>query len=97
MSNRDNVRLEARERYSETSFAHQCKRTGFIAGRTVDVKQIDAVARQLANLEEGEPWPTNEQLGGNMTGTRDDEFRWSKQEEAEEVLSAAGFIVRGGL
>lgn len=100
MSNIDRVKEEAKERYpmrSATDSRRSSAQFGFIAGRTVDVKQIDAVARELAHLEDGDEWPNNEQLGGNLTGTRDDEYRWAMQEQAEEILAAAGFIVRGGL
>ncbi|PPF56071.1 hypothetical protein C5B94_03890 [Clavibacter michiganensis] len=32
------------------------------------------------------PWPTNAELGGSLTGTRDDEFRASVYEEVDEIL-----------
>lgn len=50
-------------------------------------KAVDALARHLALLDDGDPWPTNAQLGGSMTGTRDDEFRAGKEEEAREILT----------
>ncbi|SDQ47752.1 hypothetical protein SAMN04488565_2627 [Leucobacter chromiiresistens] len=41
----------------------------------VPEEQIEAAARALACLEPGEDWPTNGELGGSPTGTRDDEYR----------------------
>jgi peptidyl-tRNA hydrolase, PTH2 family len=45
-----------------------------------------ALARAFAGLESGEPWPTNEQLGGGSTGTRDDEFQDMQFDRADEFL-----------
>lgn len=56
---------------------------------TINDKVIEATARELANLEPGEPWPTNEELGGSLTGTRDDEYHDGFREYAKEVLEAA--------
>lgn len=47
---------------------------------------VDAIARRLASLEPNEPWPTNEELGGSLTGTRDDEYRHGMNEQATEIL-----------
>lgn len=33
-------------------------------------------------------WPTNEELGGGLTGTRDDEFRALYEDEADALLAA---------
>lgn len=33
-------------------------------------------------------WPTNEELGGSLTGTRDDEFRALYEDAAEALLEA---------
>ena len=51
---------------------------------------IERVARELANLDPGDDWPTNIELGGNpFTGTRDDEYKRGMHERAREVLGAA--------
>lgn len=57
--------------------------------------EIEAVARTLANLEPGEPWPTNEDLGGSPTGTRDDEFRDLQTELAKDAIIAFLHTRRG--
>jgi hypothetical protein len=49
---------------------------------------IEAGARVLAGLEEGQDWPTNESLGGSATGTRDDEYRHALRSEAAAVIDA---------
>lgn len=54
-----------------------------------DLDLTEAVARVLAQLEDGEDWPTNAALGGNLTGTRDDEFRYACRDEARNVLAVA--------
>ncbi|MFZ4843933.1 hypothetical protein [Mycetocola saprophilus] len=51
---------------------------------------VERVARHLANLDEGESWPGNSELGGSLTGTRDDEYRAAMQDEAREILALAG-------
>lgn len=48
----------------------------------------ETAARALAQLGPDEDWPTNEALGGNPTGTRDDEFRASMLDDADAVLAA---------
>ena len=49
---------------------------------------IEEVARHLAELEPGEPWPSNEELGGHrLLGTRDDEYRFAMREQALELMS----------
>lgn len=55
---------------------------------TPDEKAREAAARALAELAPGEAWPTNEELGGGPAGTRDDEYRDSTQERANEVIDA---------
>lgn len=55
---------------------------------TINDTAMEAGARELVDLEEGEPWPTNEELGGSMTGTRDDELRDGARERAAEILTA---------
>lgn len=42
----------------------------------------------LAKIDE-ERWPTNEELGGSLTGTRDDEFRDSQKDDTRRILEAA--------
>lgn len=49
---------------------------------------IERAARAHALIEPGEDWPTNSELGGSQTGTRDDEYRAGMREEAEIVLAA---------
>ena len=50
---------------------------------------VEALARELAQLDAGEPWPSNDELGGHhILGTRDDEYRFAMLEEAREVLDA---------
>ncbi len=50
---------------------------------------VEAAARALAMLEPGEPWPSNEALGGGPTSTRDDEYRSSFRDDAQWALQAA--------
>ena len=47
---------------------------------------VEALARELAFLNDGDPWPSNEELGGSPTGTRDDEFRAAQEETAIEHI-----------
>ena len=50
---------------------------------------VEALARELAQLDAGDPWPSNDDLGGHhILGTRDDEYRFAMLEEAREVLNA---------
>ena len=49
---------------------------------------VERVARALAGMEPGEDWPTNTELGGNLTGTRDDEFRYAMREDAMKAIAA---------
>ena len=49
---------------------------------------IEQTARVLACLERDEEWPTNESLGGGLTGTRDDEFRQEMIDQATELWNA---------
>jgi len=48
---------------------------------------VERLAKALAQLEPDESWPTNAELGGSLTGTRDDEFRDGKRDEARELLA----------
>lgn len=59
-------------------------------GTVPSEEQIERVARELAHLEPGEDWPTNEELGGSLTGTRDDEYHDGMRERAREALAVAG-------
>jgi hypothetical protein len=43
----------------------------------------NALARELAFLEPGEDWPSNEALGGSLTG---DEYRAAMHEQAADYL-----------
>lgn len=49
---------------------------------------VEHLARVFADLDPGEPWPTNEELGGGHTGTRDDEYRYSCMDRARAALDA---------
>ena len=50
---------------------------------------VEALARELAQLDAGDPWPSNNDLGGHhILGTRDDEYRFAMLEEARAVLDA---------
>lgn len=49
---------------------------------------IAHTARAMALLEPGEEWPSNEALGGSLTGTRDDEYRDAMHDEARDTLTA---------
>lgn len=51
-----------------------------------DHPAVEALARELAFLDDGDPWPSNEELGGSPTGTRDDEFRAAQEETAVEHI-----------
>ena len=50
---------------------------------------VERIARVFADLDPGEPWPTNEELGGGPTGTRDDEYRHECMDRARAALDAA--------
>lgn len=49
---------------------------------------IERMTRVFADLEPGEPWPTNEELGGGPTGTRDDEYWHVCMDRARAALDA---------
>lgn len=53
---------------------------------TITDEMVERAALALAYVDE---WPTNEELGGSLTGTRDDELRDSCREEARGILEAA--------
>lgn len=51
---------------------------------------IEAAAKALAELEPGEDWPSNIDLGGHaLLGTRDDEYKWAMEQDAKRALQAA--------
>ena len=54
---------------------------------------VEALAREMACLEPGDPWPTNEQLGGGLTGTRDDEYRDGMRDQARDSLAAVAPLI----
>jgi hypothetical protein len=56
--------------------------------------RIEIAARTIAGLEKGEPWPSNADLGGGPTGTRDDEYRDAMRDQAREVLEAVDAVTR---
>lgn len=49
----------------------------------------EMVERGALALADEEKWPTNEELGGGLTGTRDDELRDSCRDEVRRILEAA--------
>ncbi len=53
-----------------------------------DEALVEAVALGVAELGPGEPWPSNADLGGGPTGTRDDEFRDAHLHVAMVALTA---------
>lgn len=55
--------------------------------RVTDDSMEEDIARVLAELEPGEAWPSNARLGGNLTGTRDDEYRAAMLDDARRVLA----------
>lgn len=54
---------------------------------TVDDAKIERVARNLANLEVGEAWPTTRELGGVPRSGRDEEYRSAMREWAQKVIN----------
>ena len=52
-----------------------------------DPATVEAVARQLAGMDSDDDWPSNEILGGSLTGTRDDEYRAAMGYEARGLLA----------
>lgn len=48
---------------------------------------VERMARVFADLDPGEPWPTNAELGGGPTGTRDDEYRHEYLDLARGALA----------
>lgn len=54
---------------------------------TVDDATVERLARKLANLEPGEEWPSNHDLGGGPCGTRDDEYQAGMHEQAREIIA----------
>lgn len=61
---------------------------------TYDDALVEKAARALAEIEPGDDWPTNEELGGGPTGTRDDEYRDAMREQAQWVLDAVADDLR---
>lgn len=57
---------------------------------------VERMARVFADLEPGEPWPTNEELGGGPTGSRDDEFWHDCMDRARAALEALLGSEQGG-
>ena len=49
---------------------------------------IEEMARVMAGMTPDEDWPTNEALGGGLTGTRDDEFRDGMLDQARTLQAA---------
>lgn len=59
-----------------------------------DEALVEKAARTLAGLAPNEAWPTNEALGGSLTGTRDDEYRDAMRDDARAVLDAVADEIR---
>lgn len=55
---------------------------------TLDPEGLEKAARALAQIPEGKDWPSNEDLGGSMAGTRDDEYHDAMTEEARAAVAA---------
>jgi hypothetical protein len=51
------------------------------------IEAREKIARYLAMLDPDDDWPTNAELGGGPTGTRDDEFKAAHYENADEILA----------
>lgn len=49
----------------------------------------DMIERAALAIAEVDEWPTNEELSGNLTGTRDEEFRDEHIDMARAALEAA--------
>lgn len=49
---------------------------------------VERMARALAELEPGDQWPTNAELGGGPTGDRDVEYHQGLLQEARAALDA---------
>jgi len=56
------------------------------SAQTITGDMIERAALAIAEVDE---WPTNEELGGGPTGTRDDEFRDEHIDMARVALEAA--------
>lgn len=90
---RSRAQRAAEERYPRMSIG-LVARGAFLEGvawalpEVPDGAVIEAMARALAHLEPGEDWPTNDELGGNPTGTRDDEFREAHRDDARAAYAA---------
>lgn len=85
----------AHHTYEHLSFEENTRHaTGFVRGAKWQREQlrteeaVERVARLLACLEPGEEWPSNEALGGNLTGTRDHEYRDGMRDQAREAIDA---------
>ncbi|GAB2567383.1 hypothetical protein [Leucobacter ruminantium] len=70
------------------TIAEMFRAAGLLGGDPTE-EQIEAVARELACLDEGDSWPTNAQLGGSLTGDRDVEYREGMREQARDLLLVA--------
>lgn len=57
--------------------------------RSITTITDEMVERGALALADEEKWPTNEELGGGLTGTRGDELRDSCRDEARRILEAA--------
>lgn len=49
---------------------------------------VERMARVFAYLDPADPWPTNADLGGGPTDTRDDEYRHERMDRAHAALDA---------
>lgn len=60
----------------------------WFAARLADDELREAVARTLAGMDSDDEWPTNAELGGGLTGTRDDEYRDAHLDLTNAALAA---------
>src|SRR5690625_3927235 len=73
--------LPHRSHQSRTERSHQMN---------IPEEAVEAAAKALAELEPGEDWPSNIDLGGHaLLGTRDDEFKRAMEQDAKRALTAA--------
>src|SRR5690625_5554059 len=73
--------LPHRSHHSRTERSHQMNNPE---------EAVEAAAKALAELEPGEDWPSNIDLGGHaLLGTRDDEFKRAMEQDAKRALTAA--------
>lgn len=83
------LRKSNRAEFDRAVAEHDAEVLEVLANRLLGDEAVLEAARELAGLEPGESWPTNDELGGNLTGTRDDEYRAGLMDHAHSILAAA--------